>query len=88
MILLGGQQGGSKDEHTSGKGNNSGLVSQPRGRAATAGAPPDDLSARGLQMTTSLFESGPLQFLTDANLLSCDVSGRRFVTPSHFVFTH
>lgn len=39
VILLGGQQGGSQDQAASGKGNN-GLVSQPRGRAAAASAPP------------------------------------------------
>jgi single-strand DNA-binding protein len=40
VILLGGQQGGSQDQPASGKGNNKGLVSQPRGRAAAASAPP------------------------------------------------
>jgi single-strand DNA-binding protein len=39
VILLGGQQGGSQDQHASGKGNN-GLVSQPRGRAVGPVAPP------------------------------------------------
>ena len=41
VILLGGQQGsGSQDQPASGKSNNNGLVSQPRGRAAAASAPP------------------------------------------------
>jgi single-strand DNA-binding protein len=44
VILLGGQQGGSQDQHASGKGDN-GLVSQPRGRAAAASAPPADHSS-------------------------------------------
>jgi len=49
VILLGGQQGGSQDQHASGKGNNNGLVSQPRGRAAAPSAPlADDLSSQGI----------------------------------------
>src|SRR6516164_2095451 len=49
VILLGGQQGGSQDQHASGKGGNNGLVSQPRGRAAAPSAPlADDLSSQGI----------------------------------------
>jgi len=48
--LLGGQQGGSQDQPASGKGNNNGLVSQPRGRAAAANAPPAD-DSRGQEIT-------------------------------------
>ena len=40
VILLGGQQGGSQDQPASGKGTKNDLVSQPRGRAAAASAPP------------------------------------------------
>ena len=36
VILLGGQQGGSKDHSAPAESNNKGLVSQPRGRAAAA----------------------------------------------------
>src|SRR5215472_13118140 len=36
VILLGGQQDGSQEQPASGKSNNNGLVSQPRGRAAAA----------------------------------------------------
>jgi single-strand DNA-binding protein len=44
VILLGGQQGsGSQNQPASGKSN--GLVSQPRGRAAAASAPPADDSS-------------------------------------------
>src|SRR6516225_10556671 len=50
VILLGGQQGGSQDQPTSGKGNNNGLVSRPRGRAAVANAPPAD-DSRGQEIT-------------------------------------
>ena len=47
VILLGGQQGGSQDQ--SGKGNNNGLVSQPRGRAAaTIATAPDDPGGPGI----------------------------------------
>ena len=45
VILLGGQQGGSQDQPASSKGNNNSLVSQPRGRAAAASAPPADPSS-------------------------------------------
>ena len=52
VILLGGQQGGSgsQDQHSSGKGNNNGLVSQPRGRAAAASTTPAD-DSRGQEIT-------------------------------------
>ena len=52
VILLGGQQGGSQDQQASGKGNHNGLVSQPRGRAAAASAPPADDSS-GHEITDS-----------------------------------
>ena len=42
VILLGGQQGGSQDQHASAKSNSNGPVSQPRGRSAAAIAPPPD----------------------------------------------
>ena len=62
VILLGGQQGGSQDQPASGKGNNNGLVSQPRGRAAVSAAPADD--SRGPQITDDdiPFDSGPRGF--------------------------
>ena len=51
VILLGGQQeSGSKDQPASGKSNNNGLVSQPRGRAAAASAPPAE-DSRGQEIT-------------------------------------
>ena len=50
VILLGGHQGGSQDQPASGKGNNNGLVSQPRGRAAAASAPPPE-NSRGQEIT-------------------------------------
>jgi single-strand DNA-binding protein len=60
VILLGGQQGGSQDQAASGKSNNNGLVSRPRGRAATASAPPAD-DSRSQQITDDdiPFDSGP-----------------------------
>src|SRR6516164_4588615 len=60
VILLGGQQGGSQDQPASTKGNNIGLVSQPRGRAAAASAPPVD-DSRGQEITDNdiPFDSGP-----------------------------
>ena len=61
VILLGGQHGsGSQDQPASGKNNNSGLVSQPRGRAAAASAPPADASS-GQEITDNdiPFDSGP-----------------------------
>ena len=63
VILLGGQEGGSQDQHPSGKGNNNGLVSQPRGRAAAPSAPPADDSG-GQQITDDEipFDSGPRGF--------------------------
>src|SRR5215813_8495510 len=46
VILLGGQQGsGSQDQPASGKNNNNGPVSQPRGRAAAANPRPADDSS-------------------------------------------
>src|SRR5215471_7286652 len=42
VIMLGGQQGGSQDQPATGRGNNNGLVSQPRRRAAAPSAPPAD----------------------------------------------
>jgi single-strand DNA-binding protein len=59
VILLGGQQGGSQDQPALGKGNN-GLVSQPRGRTASASAPPADESP-GQEITDNdiPFDSGP-----------------------------
>src|SRR5215469_11566310 len=62
VILLGGQ-GGSQDQPASGKGNNNGLVSQPRGRAAAPSAPPADDSG-GQQITDDEipFDSGPRGF--------------------------
>ncbi|MCZ2079318.1 MAG: single-stranded DNA-binding protein [Bryobacterales bacterium] len=48
VILLGGQQGGSQNQHGSAKGSN-GLVSQPRGRAEASGpAPADDFGTGGI----------------------------------------
>ena len=63
LILLGGQQGGSQDQPTPGKGNNKGLVSQPRGRAAAASTPPAD-DSRGQEITDNgiPFDSGPRGF--------------------------
>ena len=50
VILLGGQHGSaSQDQPASDKSNNNGLVSQPRGRAAAASAPPAD--SRGQEIT-------------------------------------
>ena len=62
VILLGAQQGGSQDQHASGKGNN-GLVSQPRGRAAAVSAPPVE-DSRGQEITDDdiPFDSGPRGF--------------------------
>jgi len=55
VILLGGQQGGSQDQHASGKGNN-GLVSQPRGRAvAPRGPPAGDSSGQEITDADILF---------------------------------
>ena len=50
VILLGGQ-GGSQDQPASGKGNNNGLVSQPRGRAAAAASAPPAEDSRGQEIT-------------------------------------
>ena len=61
VILLGGQQGGAQDQPASSKGNNNGLVSQPRGRAATASAPPADASS-GITDDDIPFDSGPRGF--------------------------
>jgi single-strand DNA-binding protein len=63
VILLGGQQGGSQDQPASGKGNQNGLVSQPRGRAAAASAPPADASS-GQEITDNdiPFDPGPRGF--------------------------
>ena len=61
VILLGGQDG-FQDQPVSGKGNN-GLVSQPRGRAAAANAPPaDDSSGPGITDEDIPFDSGPRGF--------------------------
>ena len=63
VILLGGQLGGSQDQPASGKGNNNGLVSQPRGRAAAASAPPaDDSSSPQIADDDVPFDSGPRSF--------------------------
>jgi hypothetical protein len=65
VILLGGQQGGSgsQDQHASGKGNNNGLVSQPRGRASAASArPADDSSGQEITDNDIPFDSGPRGF--------------------------
>jgi len=61
VILLGGQQGsGSQDQPASGKGKNNGLVSQPRGRAAAASAPPaGDSSSQEITDDDIPFDSGP-----------------------------
>lgn len=63
VILLGGQQGGAQDQPASSKGNNNGLVSLPRGRAAAASAPPAD-DSRGREITDAdiPFDSGPRGF--------------------------
>src|SRR5215475_4402765 len=63
VILLGGQQDGSQEQPASGKGNNNSLVSQPRGRAAAASAPPAD-DSRGQEVTDNdiPFDSGPRGF--------------------------
>ena len=45
VILLGGQKGGSQEQPASGKGNNNGLESQPRGRATAASPLPADHSS-------------------------------------------
>jgi single-strand DNA-binding protein len=64
VILLGGQQGsGSQDQPAAGKSNNNGLVSQPRGRAAAAIAPPPgDPSSPGITDDDVPFDSGPRGF--------------------------
>jgi len=64
VILLGGQHGsGSQDQPESGKSNNNGLVSQPRGRAATASAPPaDDSRSQEITDNDIPFDSGPRGF--------------------------
>ena len=63
VILLGGQQGGSQDQPASGKGNNTGLVSRPRGRVAAASAPPaDDSSSQEITDNDIPFDSGPRGF--------------------------
>ena len=63
LILLGGQQGGSQEQPAPDKGNNNGLVSQPRGRATTASAPPvDDSRSRELTDNDIPFDSGPRGF--------------------------
>jgi len=63
VILLGGQQGGSKDQPASGKSNNNGLVSQPRGRAAaTIAAAPVDPGGPGITDDDIPFDSGPPGF--------------------------
>ena len=65
VILLGGQQGsGSQDQPAVGKSNNNGgLVSQPRGRASAASAPPAD-DSRSQEVTDNdiPFDSGPRGF--------------------------
>jgi single-strand DNA-binding protein len=62
VILLGGQ-GGSQDQPASGKGNNNGLVSQPRGRAAAGSAPPvEDSSSQQITDDDVPFDSGPRGF--------------------------
>ena len=63
VILLGGQQGsGSQDQPASGKSNN-GLLSQPRGRATAASAPPaDDSRSREVTDNDIPFDSGPRGF--------------------------
>jgi len=60
-MLLGGQQGsGSQDQPASGKSNHNGLVSQPRGRADTASAPPaDDSRSQEITDDDIPFDSGP-----------------------------
>ena len=62
VILLGGQQGsGSQDQPAAGKSN--GLVSQPRGRAAAASAPPaDDSRSQEITDDDVPFDSGPRGF--------------------------
>ena len=64
VILLGGQQGsGSQDQPASGKGTKNGLVSQPRGRAAVASAPPaDDSRSQEITDDDIPFDSGPRGF--------------------------
>jgi single-strand DNA-binding protein len=64
VILLGGQQGsGSQDQPASGKENKNGLVSQPRGRAAAASAPPaDDSRSQEITDDDVPFDSGPRGF--------------------------
>jgi single-strand DNA-binding protein len=63
VILLGGQQGGSQDQPASGKGNNNGLVSKPRGRAAAVIAPSaGDSSGPGITDDDIPFDSGPRGF--------------------------
>ena len=61
VILLGAQQGGSQDPPAAGKGNNNGLVSQPRGRAGAASVPPAE---DGQEITDNdiPFDSGPRGF--------------------------
>src|SRR5215472_6427531 len=61
VILLGGQQGsGSQDQPASGKSNNNGLVSQPRGRAtAVIAAAPVDPGGPGITDDDIPFDSGP-----------------------------
>jgi single-strand DNA-binding protein len=60
VIFLGSQQGGSQDQPASGRSNNNGLVSQPRGRAAAAIAPPaDDSSSQQITDDDIPFDSGP-----------------------------
>ena len=61
VILLGGQQGASQDHPASGRGNNNGPVSQPRGTAAAASAPPADASS-GITDDDIPFDSGPRGF--------------------------
>jgi single-strand DNA-binding protein len=62
VILLGGQQGGSQDQQASGKGN-TGLVSQPRGRAAAPAAPPaGDSSSQEITDNDIPCDSGPRGF--------------------------
>ena len=64
VILLGGQQGsGSQDQPASGKSNNNGPVSQPRGRAAAANPrPADDSSSQQMAEDDIPFDSGPRGF--------------------------
>ena len=63
VILLGGQQGGSQDQHASGKGGNNGLVSQPRERDTVASArPADDPSSQQITDDDIPFDSGPRSF--------------------------